>query len=201
MIAAVVLAGGTSTRLGTPKQLLPYRDGILTAAVVQALIGSRVDNTVVVLGHRAEEVREGLKHFPVDFAYNPDYAKGQSTSIKAGLTALGNSAAAALFALGDQPLLQTSTIDKIIAGYRLSGKYIAAPFYRGQRGNPVLFDKKMFPALFTLSGDTGARKIIERCRWQVARVDVDDMGVIFDIDTWEDYRRLNGFEQGANDIE
>lgn len=201
MIAAVVLAGGTSTRLGTPKQLLPYREGVLTAAVVQALISSRVDKTVVVLGHRAKEVREGLKQFPVDFVYNPDYAMGQSTSIKAGLTALGDTAEAALFALGDQPLLQSSTVNKIIDGYRLSGKNMAAPFYRGQRGNPVLFDQKMFASLLTLSGDTGARKIIERCPRQLARVDVNDMGVIFDIDTWEDYRRLTGFEQGASNNE
>jgi len=201
LIAAVVLAGGTSTRLGTPKQLLPYRNEALVVAAVQTLITSRVDNTIVVLGHRAEEVREKLAHFPVDFVYNPDYANGQSTSIKAGLTRLGNSATAALFALADQPLLQTSTIDKIIAQYRLSGKYITAPFYRGQRGNPVLFDQKMFAALLTLSGDMGARKIIECCHHQMAKVEVDDMGVIFDIDTWEDYRRLTGFEQGANTIE
>jgi len=206
LIGAVVLAGGTSTRLGTPKQLLPYRNAILLAAVVQTLITSRVDRTVVVLGHRAEEIREKLRHFPVSFVYNPDYAQGQSTSIKAGLTGLGHTATAALFALGDQPLLQTATIDQMIASYRLSGKYITAPFYQGQRGNPVLFDQKMFPALLALSGDTGARQIIERCRRQVARVEVDDPGILFDIDTWEDYRRLTGLAQevlaqGANDLE
>ena len=194
MIAAVVLAAGTSTRLGTPKQLLPYRGKPLIATVVQTTSSSRVDKTVVVLGHQAEEVREALKDFQISFVYNPDYAKGQSTSLKVGLTALSNSVDAALFVLGDQPLLQPDTVNRIIKEYSLCGRGMVAPFYRGQRGNPVLFDRIFFPKIEALAGDTGARKIIECYYQQLIKLAVDDIGIIFDIDTWEDYCQLISFE-------
>jgi molybdenum cofactor cytidylyltransferase len=152
-----------------------------------------VGKVVVVLGHRAEEVRETLKEYNVSLVHNPDYTGGQSTSLRAGLKAVDDSAEAVLFVLGDQPLLKTRTVNRIIEAYRLGTKGIVAPFYRGQRGNPVLFDKKFFPEIFALAGDTGARKIIDLHNTQLARVDVDDVGVIFDIDTREDYNRLMGF--------
>lgn len=201
MIYAVVLAAGTSSRLGTPKQLLPYRGMSLVAHVVKAVSSSMVEEIIVVLGHHSEEVRETLKNFPVNFVYNPAYADGQSTSLKAGLTVLGRCAQAALFILADQPLLKPRSVNLIIEEYRLGGRGIVAPFYHGKRGNPVLFDKEFFSLITALSGDTGARNLIVSHHNQMARVDVDDPGVVFDIDTWEDYRRLTGFEQGAGAIE
>ncbi|AGL03251.1 molybdenum cofactor cytidylyltransferase [Desulfoscipio gibsoniae] len=201
MIYAVILAAGISSRLGTPKQLLSYQGRPLVAHVVDTICRTGVEKVFVVLGHRAEEVRETLKEYDVNFVHNPDYASGQSTSLRAGLNALGDSAGAALFVLGDQPLLKPRTVNRIIEEYRLGGKGIVAPFYRGKRGNPVLFNKKYFPEIFALTGDTGARKIIEFNKNQLARVDVDDAGVVFDIDTWEDYSKLIKFEQGVGFIE
>lgn len=189
MIAAVVLAAGTSSRLGTPKQLLPYHGRPVLAAAVQNLMDSPVDCVLVVLGHRAGEVAAALKGFPVEMVVNSRYATGQASSIKAGLAALGGGAEAALFALGDQPLVKPGTIKMLVEGYRAGGG-IVAPFYRGRRGNPVLFDRRFFNEMDFLEGDTGAREIMGKHPECFSRIDVPDPGVLLDIDTWEDYRRL-----------
>ena len=189
MIAAVVLAAGTSSRLGTPKQLLPYQGRPVLAVVVQNLLNSPLDCVLVVIGHRAEEVAPALNGLPVDVVVNGQYATGQASSIKAGLAALGGGVEAALFVLGDQPLVKPGTIKMLVEGYRTGGG-IVAPFYKGRRGNPVLFDRLFFQEMASLEGDTGAREIIGRHPECFRRIDVPDPGVLLDIDTWEDYRRL-----------
>lgn len=189
MIAAVVLAAGTSSRLGAPKQMLQYRGRPVLAMVVENILKSPVDRVVVVLGYRAEELAVILEGFPVETVVNGRYAGGQSTSVKAGLAALGGSAEAALFVLGDQPLVKPQTVRLLIERYRISGG-IVAPYYRGQRGNPVLFGRRFFPEIEALEGDAGAREIIKKHPESLNRVDVDDPGILFDIDTWEDYHCL-----------
>ncbi|MHB8918782.1 MAG: nucleotidyltransferase family protein [Desulfocucumaceae bacterium] len=189
MIAAVVLAAGTSSRLGTPKQLLPYHGRPVLAMAVQNLLDSPVDCVLVVLGHRWGEVAAALKGLPVEVVVNSRYATGQASSIKAGLAALGGGVEAALFALGDQPLVQPGTIKMLVEGYRAGGG-IVAPFYRGRRGNPVLFGRRFFNEMASLEGDTGAREIMGKHPECFSRIDVPDPGVLLDIDTWEDYRRL-----------
>lgn len=195
MIAAVVLAAGTSSRLGVPKQMLEYQGRSVLALVVKNLLETSVGRVVVVLGHRAEELAGILEGYPVEKVVNGRYAEGQSTSVKAGLAALGGSAEAIIFVLGDQPLVKPRTVRLLIERYSLSGG-IVAPYYRGQRGNPVLFSRRFFSEIEALKGDAGAREIIGRHPESLSRVDVDDPGVLFDIDTWEDYRKLIGQDMG-----
>lgn len=189
MIAGVVLAAGESSRLGVPKQLLVYQGVPLIAYVVDKLLRSQVDEVIVVLGSKAEEVNAALAGYPVKVVINREYRAGQSTSLKAGLAALSGAVKGALFALGDQPLVSIQTIDLLIKNYRLSGGIIA-PYFNGKRGNPVIFDRKYFAAMLSLSGDVGAREVLRRHPESLIKVDVLDRGVVFDVDTWEDYHEL-----------
>jgi len=191
LIAGVVLAAGSSSRLGVPKQLLVYRGMPLIAHVVENLLTTQVDEVIVVLGSGAEQVAGVLEGYPVKVIVNREFAAGQSTSLKAGLAALGSEARAALFVLGDQPLVSAQTINQLIEHYRCAGgEIIVAPCFKGKRGNPVLFDRVFFKEIFSLSGDVGAREIILRHPEKLIKVDVSDMGVVFDVDTWADYGSL-----------
>jgi molybdenum cofactor cytidylyltransferase len=186
----VVLAAGVSSRLGVPKQLLIYRGQPLLAVVVQNLLASPVDEIIVVLGHMAEEVATALRGLPVKVVVNSKYADGLSSSLKAGLAALCDSVGAVLFVLGDQPLVQPETIKILIRQYEIHGG-IVAPSFGGRRGNPVLFDRRLLSGI-EFAGDAGGRVVIERHPEILHLVDVSDAGVLFDIDTWEDYHKLAG---------
>jgi molybdenum cofactor cytidylyltransferase len=186
----VVLAAGVSSRLGTPKQLLVYRGQPLLAVVVQSLLASPVDEVIVVLGHMADQAAKALQGLPVKVVINSDYAGGLSSSVKAGLAAVSDSVRAVLFVLGDQPLVKPETIRILIRQYEICGG-IVAPRFRDRRGNPVLFDRRLLlSGVEFLEGDAGGRAIIERYPESLHQVDVPDEGVLLDIDTWEDYRRL-----------
>ncbi len=192
MITAIVLAAGISRRMGTPKQLLMYKGRPLLRHVVENLLQSRVDEIMVVLGYQGTEVAEVLNGLPVRIIINQDYTCGQSTSVKSGLTALhpaDSDRLGVLFVLGDQPLVKPETINLLIDHYRQHGGIIA-PYYQGVRGNPVLFDQKFFSEFQVLTGDAGAREIISRHPEDLWKVEVPDKGVLQDIDTLEDYRKL-----------
>lgn len=194
MVSAIVLAAGTSSRMGSLKQLLLYRGRTLLQHVIETLSRSKVDKIVVVLGHRQAEVAETLEGLPVHLVINENYADGQSSSVKAGLKALlglrslkapGNSREGVLFVLGDQPLLKTETINLLIDNFIAKGG-IVAPYYHGTRGNPVLFDLSYLSEFELLQGDTGAREIINRHSDELHKIEVTDPGIIMDIDTPED---------------
>ncbi|MDF9406852.1 MAG: Nicotine blue oxidoreductase [Pelotomaculum sp. PtaB.Bin013] len=189
MISGVVLAAGVSSRLGVPKQLLAYRGRSLIVHVVENLLMSQVDEVVVVLGNRAEQVMEVLAGYSIRTIINREFTAGQSTSLKAGLTALSSATRAALFVLGDQPLVNAQTINLLIDHYWLAGG-IVAPYFNGKRGNPVLFDRDFFKEISFLSGDVGAREIIRKHPESLVKVNVTDSGVVFDVDTWGDYHAL-----------
>ncbi|OPX83731.1 MAG: Nicotine blue oxidoreductase [Pelotomaculum sp. PtaB.Bin104] len=189
MITAVILAAGEASRMGVPKQLLSYQGRPLITHVVYNLLRSQVDEVVVVLGSRAEQVLEVLTGCPVKVVLNCAFATGQSSSLKAGLAVLDHSTQAVLFALGDQPLVDTRTINLVLKRYQ-SARGIIAPYFMGKRGNPVLFDRFFFTEISSLSGDVGAREIIRRHPESLVKVDVTDRGVVIDVDTWEDYRTL-----------
>lgn len=198
MVTAVVLAAGTSSRMGKLKQLLTYHGRPLLRHVIDIISRSSVDKIVVVLGHRHEEVAATLKGLPLHIAVNHDYASGQSSSVKTGLKALAGSntspvaeagRAGVLFVLGDQPLLKPETINLLIENFMRHGGIIA-PFFRGTRGNPVLFDLSFQAEFDSLQGDAGAREIIFRHPEMLHKIDVTDPGILLDVDTPEDWEEL-----------
>jgi len=189
-IAGIVLAAGESARMGRTKQLLPFRDRTVVECVVAAALASSLSYLVVVLGHEAEHIRPLLRGKNLVIAVNPDYADGQSSSLKTGLRALTEETEAVLFLLGDQPLITPECIDLILSAYRTSPAPIVLPVYAGRRGNPALFSRETFPHIATLSGDCGARAIFEKYADRILTLPVADPAIHFDIDTEEDYRSL-----------
>jgi molybdenum cofactor cytidylyltransferase len=188
-VGAVVLAAGASKRLGTPKQLLPWGEDTLLGHVVDTALASQADPVVVVLGHQADACRAVLGDRPVKVVVNPDWAQGQSSSLQAGLAALPANVSAALFPLVDQPGVTPSVIDALIERHRTTLAPVIWPEHDGKRGNPVLFDRVIFPQLMRLTGDTGGRPVLHAHAEHAERVTVSNLGVLFDIDTQDDYAK------------
>lgn len=189
MITAILLAAGTSSRLGQPKQLLSFRGRPLIRHMAETLLAAQIDDLIVVLGHQATRIAQALEGLPLRIVVNANYRLGLSSSLKTGLAAQNNSTGGILFTLGDLPLLQPTTINLLIQEFYQQGG-IVVPYYQGTRGNPVLFDQSYVHELSTLSGDVGARELFNRHRSALREVEVADPGVILDIDTQEDLCRL-----------
>ena len=206
-IAAILLAAGGGSRLGGGKLLLPWRGLPLIAHLLRTLGQTHgLDSLTIVLGHRADAVREALTDslagfpVPVEFTRNRNWRKGLGASLAVGLKhALaapgGGAVNSALFLLGDQPLVTADTLNALIRAHaealaRTPGHPATVPVYRGQRGNPVILSQRLFPRLMTLSGDAGARHILRELDAELLRVAVDDPGVAHDVDTPEAYAAL-----------
>jgi molybdenum cofactor cytidylyltransferase len=190
VIAAIVLAAGASTRMGRQKLTLPMPDGrALVRVAVEQVLAAGLDDVIVVLGSEADAVGEALAGLPVRTVFNPKYAEGQSTSLAAGVDALRPGTAAAVVALGDQPLPDSEVVRRLVAAFRETGRPIATPVYRDGRGNPVLFAAALFGELRAVAGDQGGRDVIARDPSRVAEVPV--VGPMpADIDTPRDYEAI-----------
>lgn len=176
--------------MGQPKQLLPFRGRTVLEWVVDNALTSTLQRVIVVLGHEAEAVKRLMEQKRVSTVVNPSYESGQSSSLKAGLRELAGDCEAALFLLGDQPLVTAETIALIIAAFADSPSPIVMPTFDGRRGNPVLFTRATFPRIEALSGDCGARAIFPEYAGEIRSVAVHTPTILFDLDTEEDYRRL-----------
>ncbi len=185
-IAAIVLAAGRSQRMAPVNKLLVKgADGrTMIALVVDNVLASRVRPVIVVTGHDAEAVRESLRGRDVVFVHNPDYASGLSTSLRAGLDALPADTEAALICLGDMPLVRPDVLDRLAAAFDPDeGREIIMPTHRGKQGNPMLWGRRLFPAMQSIVGDVGARHLAGEHADVVHEVEVDDESVLRDFDT------------------
>jgi molybdenum cofactor cytidylyltransferase len=178
--------------MGDPALKLALRLGgkSILRRVVEAALASPVDEVVVVLGHGAAELEQELPRDPrVRAVYNPDYASGQSSSLKAGINAIASQAQAAVFLLGDQPLISLQAIEALVSAFRSRHSTVVRPLYRGTPGHPVLFSRALFPELLQVTGDQGGRELLARHQAEVATVELNLESPV-DIDTREDYSRL-----------
>jgi len=180
----------TPADLATPKQLLPFHGRPLVRHVAEQALASRLASLIVVVGHRSSEVAAALSGLSVTVVENPLYAQGQSTSLRAGILGLSRDLSAALILLVDQPLVDTSLVDRLIGLYEESGAPIVAPQHAGKRGNPVLFDRALLPELLAVVGDTGAREVIGRHRDRLVTLELPNDRAFRDVDTWDDYRKI-----------
>lgn len=194
MIAGVVLAAGSGSRFGPgPPKVLARLDGVpLLHHVLEALRKSTVDHVVLVLGHGAEEVMAGCHLDRTTIVVNPDHARGQASSLKAGLLQVGDDAQAVVVALGDQPGITPEVVDALVEAHHRGLGPIVVPTYEGRRGNPVLLGRPVFAPAMLLDGDVGARAIMrERPDW-VVELPADGLADPRDIDTPDDLRGLQG---------
>lgn len=184
VVGGVLLAGGTSSRFGDRNKLLvPLEEGPLVRCAARTLVEAAVDPVVVVVGHEADRVRAAVSNLPVTTVHNPAYAAGQSTSVRVGIDALRERAAvdAAVVALGDMPFVDPSSVDALRAAYAAGAGDALALAYDGERGNPVLFDRRFFDRLTDVEGDVGGRAVLLDGDAS-ALVAVDDPGVRRDVD-------------------
>ncbi len=191
-IAAVVLAAGQSRRMGGRNKLLMAVEGTaLVRRTVNAILAAPVFELVVVTGHEPEKVAAALQGLNVRIVHNPRYAEGLSTSLKAGLDAVGAAADGAIICLGDMPDIASKHVGPLVAGFDPSeGREIGVPTHNGKRGNPVLWGRRFFEEIHEISGDVGARHLIGANESLVYEVEFEDTGVLMDLDTpgqWDDY--------------
>ncbi len=187
---AILLAAGLSTRMADPKPLVRVAGRPLLAHALDALRQSNVDGIVIVLGAAADRVHTEIPFEGERVVVNPDFAEGMSTSIRSGLRATDPRSEAFLIVLGDQPLVRASTLDALLARRVATGARILVPVYRGVRGNPVLLDRSLRTEIESISGDIGCRGIVAAHASEVLEVPLDDPGILIDVDTPEDVRRI-----------
>lgn len=195
-VAALVLAAGRSSRMGSNKLLEDLHGKPVVRHVVEAALASRAGPVFVVTGHQAPDVAVALAGLDVTFVHNPRFAEGMATSLQVGVDAVPDSSAAALVMLGDMPLVSPAAINRLVDN--LAGSVTAravVPVADGRRANPVVIARSLFGAVAKLSGDVGARKLLDQAGDDVIEVMVTDEGVLIDVDTPEALakaRRLQG---------
>ena len=184
-IAAVVLAAGLSSRMGTNKLLQEWRGKPLLRWTVEAAIEGDAQPVIVVIGNDASRVEAALKGIDVSFVHNPNYREGLSASLKAGIEAVPESADGALVLLGDMPEVDATLINRMVAAFSPpDGRSICVAIHGNKRGNPVLWARSFFPEIETLSGDEGAKRLFARHEDMLCEVEAGS-AVLRDIDTPE----------------
>ncbi|HEY6250998.1 MAG TPA: NTP transferase domain-containing protein, partial [Candidatus Angelobacter sp.] len=189
-VAAVVLAAGMSSRMGTPKQLLRLGENTLLGHTLGNVRRSQVSEIVLVLGFAAEEIKQLVPADDLKVVINPVFQEGMASSLRAGLSALGPDSEAALIILADQPFIQPATLNQLIDHHQQFSPQILLPLYKGFRGNPVLLDRSIFPELMKLTGDVGCRAIFGGHVEGIHKLPVDDVGILIDVDQHSDAEKL-----------
>jgi molybdenum cofactor cytidylyltransferase len=192
-VAAIVLAAGGSARMRGPlKQLLPWGDSTLVRHIVDVVNRAQVAEIVLVVGKQAEEVeRQFAFRGSIErcrLVHNPDWERGRSTSVRAGLETVGKEATAAIFVNADQPFLTANVIDTILHRYFQTLAPIVVPVFDGVPGSPVLFARSLFGELMELDGEDGGRKIVTDRAGVVEKVNVVNTRAALDLDTMDQYR-------------
>ena len=169
---------------------MPLGGSTIIEQAVDNLLGSRVDEVVVVVGYRAQELGKKIAKKPVKIVRNRRYRQGMSTSLIAGLNAIDRRAQAVMIALADQPFVESSLIDELLGEFKKHDRGILIPVCQGRRGHPVILSLRYKERLLALRGDVGARQLIEENPDDVLEVPVESDSVNVDLNTPEDYTKL-----------
>jgi molybdenum cofactor cytidylyltransferase len=193
MISAILLAAGESRRMGSPKALLHYQGQTFIQRICTAFITAGVDELIVVLGARAEEIGHALPAHPaLRSVVNSRYSQGQLSSLTVGIGALSPESEAAIVSLVDHPLVSRETITAVLDSFRAAPAPIVIASYQGKRGHPVLFSSRVYGEILAAPLDQGAKVIVRKDPARVREIPLDDPGILADIDTPEEYRRYVG---------
>jgi molybdenum cofactor cytidylyltransferase len=190
-IAAVILAAGRSTRFagdqpGTTKLAADLHGKPLVRHVAEAALASRARPVIVVTGHGRELVQGALAGLPLTFVHNENYATGLASSLRTGVAAVPQEAAGAIILLGDMPLVTADLIDQLVRRFEESvGTDAIVPVTKGRRGNPVLLARSLFPGIARLTGDEGARRLLQEPGTNVVELPFEGAAAAADIDTPE----------------
>ncbi|MBU1966060.1 MAG: molybdenum cofactor cytidylyltransferase [Proteobacteria bacterium] len=191
MISAIVLAAGESKRMGRPKQMLAWQGKTLLRQVLENLIRSDAGEIILVLGHEAEAISKSLTESQIKIVINPDYKQGMASSLRHGLLAMDPESEAFLVLLADQPDIGPEIMNRMIREFKQANprRGIVRPVYRGLRGHPVLIGVRYLQEALQLQGDVGARQILANHPEDILEIEVNQDGILKDIDTPEAYRK------------
>ena len=189
-LEAIVLAAGSGSRFGGRKLLAPWGRGVLLDAALAAAFAAPARSVMVVTGADAEVVAGAAQAFDarVRIVHAPDHAEGMGASLRTGVASLPADAAGAFVFLGDMPRVPVG-VPASLATALAAGAPAAAPVFAGRRGNPVLIGRDLFPDLLRLTGDAGARAVLQGLGDRLALVEAPDDGVLFDVDEPSDLPR------------
>jgi molybdenum cofactor cytidylyltransferase len=190
-ISAILLAAGESKRMGVNKLALPWGRKTVLEHCVDVLLRAKIMEVVVVLSDRSKALGDRLRGPKVKLVMNPNYHRGISTSIRRGVQAVDRKSDGILIALGDHPLLRTKTINALVHALVQKKGKIIVPIFRGRRGHPVLISPTFAKELLHLKGDVGARSLLQKHLKSIFEVRTKSEGVVTDMDTWEDYRKVS----------
>lgn len=189
-ISGIILAAGSASRMGQTKQLLPYEKTTLLGQVVENARQSNLNEIIVVLGHRANEIESTIDLCGTKTVRNMAYQKGQSVSLVRGLEQISPCCDAAMFLLADQPLINADIINRLVTAAQNSISPVIIPYYNDIRGNPVIIARPLFHRLETLTGDTGPRVLFNEFKDMILKVAVSNDAILTDVDTMDDYKTL-----------
>jgi molybdenum cofactor cytidylyltransferase len=189
MVAGVVLAAGSSTRMGRNKLLLELDGEPLVRRAVRAALDASLGWVVAVLGHEADRVREALAGLPCRTVVNPDHAQGVRVSLQAGIREVPQEAASAVVVLADMPFVTADMIAAVAARYRQGGAPLVVSEYGSVNAPPTLYDRAFFPELLTMTGEGCGKQVVRRHQQEAASVRWPE-AALSDIDVPEDYERV-----------
>ena len=186
-IWAIILAAGESKRMRFPKMLLPFRGTTIIEQVIENVINSQVDDTVVVLGADGDEIKKVIGNWPVRHCFNEFYKEGMLSSVKCGFRMLPRDFEAVLVFPGDQPLIKPEITDRLISDFRAKDKGILVPLYGNKRGHPLLISSRYREQVMSLDQEAGLRSLALKYPGDVLEVGTDSPDILKDIDNHEDY--------------
>ncbi len=186
-VSAILLAAGLSQRMGTKKQLLPIQGRPAVVRCLESLRDSQVADVVIVVNPEGGDIVDATKEFPVKVAVNELPGSDMAASVKAGMAGIDDDATGILICLCDHPLVLPETLGSMLSAHARKPEAIIIPLYRGRKGHPTLFPRFVLEDLGKLAT---LRDVIGRHYTNISLLDVDDEGVILDMDTPEDYRKI-----------
>ncbi|HKI93876.1 MAG TPA: nucleotidyltransferase family protein [Gemmatimonadales bacterium] len=200
MLAAIVLAAGASRRMGTPKALLTHGGEPFLSGIVKAAYAAGVERRVAVLGYMADKILSVIDLTGVQVVRSTELDAGPIGSVRAGISAVGNHPVDGILVWPvDRPRVHVETVRALVERFEQTGGPIVAPRFQGRRGHPVIFAETLFEELRQAPNDQGARAVVRRDQARVVEVEVDDPGVVEDINTPDDYRKLVREENARSD--
>ena len=190
MISAILLAAGQSKRMDGENKLTKKIQGVpLIKYSVKNILASSINELIIVLGHQKEIIEKLIdKNEKIKFIFNKDFESGMASSIKTGLDNLSEETEAFFICLGDMPMVSHDIYDQLIKSR--NQKNIIVPTYKGQQGNPVLFDKSMKETVINITGDVGAKKILELNKDKILNIEINDQNISKGFNTQGDFSSL-----------
>lgn len=201
MVVAIILAGGASQRMGSPKSLLRYRDRTFLEGILDATRAVGIERRIVVLGHDAHKILQTIDLSDITVVMSEDLGAGPIGSIRAGIReVLNHPVEGALVWPVDRPHVAVATVQALIDSFASGGRPIAIPAYGGSRGHPVIFGRSVFEELLSAPDELGARAVVRADPDRVLEVPVDDSAVLDDVNTPDEYRDLLRREDQIRDV-